>query len=283
MENIRIYAFADEASGESLGQIRAMERNGLQGIELRGTEFGNVSDLSFVAACLLRKRFSDAKLKVWSLGSPIGKIGVGDDFVAHLEKFRNTLEIAKLMGAENIRLFSFYIPRDKTYEECRGEVMDRLGKMVEMAAAYNVTLCHENEKGIYGDDAVHCLDILKTFPTIKGIFDPANFVQCGQETLAAWEMLKPYIKYMHIKDALTDGRVVPAGCGAGNLKPIVSDFIARGGRDFTIEPHLTVFKGLSGLERAGEESKVGEVYTYPDSDSAFDAACNAFKKLISEI
>lgn len=283
MENIKIYAFADEASGESSGQIKAMQRNNLDGIELRGTEFGNVSDLSFVAACLLRKKFGEAGLKVWSLGSPIGKIGVWDDFSTHLEKFRNTLELSKLMGAENIRLFSFYIPKDKSYAECRGEVMDRLGRMVEMASAYNVTLCHENEKGIYGDDAEHCLDILKTFPAIKGIFDPANFVQCNQDTLAAWEMLKPYIKYMHIKDALPDGRVVPAGCGAGNLKAIVKDFIAAGGRDFTIEPHLTVFKGLSELERAGDESKVGEVYTYPDSDTAFDAACNAFKKLVGEI
>lgn len=283
MENIKIYAFADEASGESQGQIRAMLRNSLDGIELRGTEFGNVSDLSFVAACLLRKRLSDAGLKIWSLGSPIGKIGVWDDFDSHIEKFRNTLELSKVMGAENIRLFSFYIPKGKSFAECRGEVMDRLGRMVQMASAYKVTLCHENEKGIYGENAENCLDILKTYPSIKGIFDPANFVQCGVDTLAAWEMLKPYIKYMHIKDALEDGRVVPAGCGAGNVKEIVKDFIAMGGRDFTIEPHLTVFKGLSHLERAGEESKVGEVYSYPDSDTAFDAACDAFKKLISEI
>lgn len=55
MGNIKIYAFADEASGEVDGQIRALKRNSLDGIELRNTEMGNVSDLSFVAACLIRK------------------------------------------------------------------------------------------------------------------------------------------------------------------------------------------------------------------------------------
>ena len=281
MQNIRIFAFADEASGTVDGQITAMKRNSLDGVELRGTELGNVSDLSFVAACLIRQKLNDAGLKVWSLGSPMGKIGIGDDFARHLEKFRATLEISKVLGAQNIRMFSFYVPKGKE-DEYRGAVIDRIGKLVEMAADYDVTLCHENEKGIYGDNAERCLDLLKTFPQLKGVFDPANFVQCGVGTLSAWEMLKPYIKYMHIKDALADGRVVPAGAGIGNVARITEEFIAMGGREFTIEPHLTVFKGLAELEREGEKSKVGD-YSYPDSDTAFDAACSAFKDILKGI
>lgn len=281
MQNIRIFAFADEASGTVDGQITAMKRNSLDGVELRGTELGSVSDLSFVAACLIRQKLNDAGLKVWSLGSPMGKIGIGDDFARHLEKFRATLEISKVLGAQNIRMFSFYVPKGKE-DEYRGAVIDRIGKLVEMAADYDVTLCHENEKGIYGDNAERCLDLLKTFPQLKGVFDPANFVQCGVDTLSAWEMLKPYIKYMHIKDALADGRVVPAGAGIGNVARITEEFIAMGGREFTIEPHLTVFKGLSELEREGEKSKVGD-YSYPDSDTAFDAACSAFKDILKGI
>lgn len=281
MQNIKIFAFADEASGTVDGQITAMKRNSLDGVELRGTDLGNVSDLSFVAACLIRQKLNDAGLKVWSLGSPIGKIGIGDDFARHLEKFRSTLEISKVLGAENIRMFSFYVPKGKE-DEYRNAVIDRMGKLLEMAASYDVTLCHENEKGIYGDNAERCLDLLKTFPQLKGVFDPANFVQCGVDTLAAWDMLKPYIKYMHIKDALADGRVVPAGAGIGNVAKITEEFISMGGREFTIEPHLTVFKGLSELEREGEKSKVGD-YAYPDSDSAFDAACNAFKDILKGI
>ena len=281
MQNIRIFAFADEASGTVDGQITAMKRNSLDGVELRGTELGNVSDLSFVAACLIRQKLNDAGLKVWSLGSPMGKIGIGDDFARHLEKFRATLEISKVLGAQNIRMFSFYVPKGKE-DEYRGAVIDRIGKLVEMAADYDVTLCHENEKGIYGDNAERCLDLLKTFPQLKGVFDPANFVQCRVDTLSAWEMLKPYIKYMHIKDALADGRVVPAGAGIGNVARITEEFIAMGGREFTIEPHLTVFKGLSELEREGEKSKVGD-YSYPDSDTAFDAACSAFKDILKGI
>ena len=127
-----------------------------------------------------------------------------------------------------------------------------------------------------------CLTILKAMPTLKGIFDPANFVQCGQDTLEAWSLLKPCIKYMHIKDARKNGSVVPAGEGAGNVRAIVSDFLANGGRDFTIEPHLAVFDGLSALERKDEKSNVGD-FVYESNEQAFAAAVSAFRKIAEEV
>lgn len=38
MEKLRVFAFADEASPAISGQIAAMERNGLQGLEIRGVD-----------------------------------------------------------------------------------------------------------------------------------------------------------------------------------------------------------------------------------------------------
>jgi len=283
MKTLNIFAFADEASQALAGQIDAMKRNGLNGLEIRNLEAGNVSDLSDVQAREARKILEGEGLSVWSIGSPIGKIDiVSGDYKAHLEKFRHTLEIANILGAENLRMFSFYIPRGEASEKYKNEVMDRLGEMVEIAQGSGIVLCHENEKGIYGDNAGRCLEILREFPSIKGIFDPANFIQCGQEIPGAWQQLAPYIKYLHIKDALPDGSVVPAGHGEGHLAEILADFIERGGTAVTIEPHLAVFDGFSGLERAGEKSNLGK-YTYPSSDAAFDAACNALKEILCQI
>ena len=95
----------------------------------------------------------------------------------------------------------------------------------------------------------------------------------------AWEMLKERVHYLHIKDALADGQVVPAGRGIGNVKAILSDFIARGGEDLTIEPHLKVFDGLNALERDNARSAVGG-YLYDSNDQAFDAACAALRELL---
>lgn len=278
--SINIYAFADEASSNIDEQIIALKRNGLNGLEIRNVDGVNVSDITVEKAKEVKHKLQENGLITWSIGSPIGKIDIEkDDFSAHTEKLKHTLEIAEILGAENIRLFSFFIPKDKNPADYKEEVINRLGTFLDLAKGTGITLCHENEKGIYGDIPERCLEIHKAVPELKGIFDPANYVQSGADTLKAWDMLKSYIYYMHIKDAKLDSTVVPAGQGDGNVKEIVKSFIEKGGSTFTIEPHLTVFEGFSHLERKGEKSVISE-YGYPDSNTAFDAACEAFKKLL---
>lgn len=280
MDVIKIYAFADEASPNIDEQITALKRNGLDGLEIRNVDGVNVSDITLEKAKEVKTKLDANGLITWSIGSPIGKIDIEkDDFSAHTEKLKHTLEIAEILGAENIRLFSFFIPKDKNPADYKEEVINRLGTFLDLAKGTGITLCHENEKGIYGDIPERCLEIHKALPGLKGIFDPANYVQSGADTLKAWDMLKNYIYYMHIKDAKLDGTVVPAGMGDGNVEKVIKNFIEKGGNSFTIEPHLTVFEGFSHLERKGETSVITE-YGYPDSNTAFDAACDAFKNLL---
>ncbi|MDE6747206.1 MAG: sugar phosphate isomerase/epimerase, partial [Oscillospiraceae bacterium] len=221
----------------------------------------------------IRKKLEDSRLAVWSVGSPFGKIGIEDDFVPHIEKFKRNLETAEILGAEHMRIFSFYVPND-TAENYSEEVMSRLEKFQSAAKGSGVILCHENEKGIYGDIADRCGVIHQNFPEIKAVFDPANFIQCGQDTKAAWEILAPYVEYIHIKDALADGSVVPAGKGLGNIPYILENYR---GNVLTVEPHLSVFSGFEKLEQNGE---LHGKYCYPSSEKAFDAAIAALKKLI---
>lgn len=277
---MKIYAFADEASANIDEQIKAMKENKLDGLEIRNVDGVNISRITKEKAKEARKKLDDAGLRVWTIGSPIGKIDIEkDDFALHTEKFRHTLELADILGAENIRLFSFF-----TSAENRGsykdKVIERLGAFCEIAKGSGITLCHENEKGIYGDIPERCLEIHKALPEMKAIFDPANYVQCEVDTLKAWEMIKPYVKYLHIKDALADGKVVPAGKGIGNVKFILDDYIRNGGDSVTVEPHLTVFDGLKALEKEGDTSVVGEVYKYSSNTEAFTAAVSALRELI---
>ena len=229
----------------------------------------------------MRRWLDDAGLVTWAIGSPIGKIGIEEDFEAHLDRLRHVVDVARALGARNVRMFSFYVPEGRA-EEYRGAVLERLRRMAEACAGSGVTLCHENEKGIYGDTAARCLDIHRSVPELAGVFDPANFIQCGQDTAEAWTLLKPHVRYLHIKDALADGSVVPAGAGIGHVRDIVADFLACGGCAMTLEPHLKVFDGLAALERGNGGSAVGR-YAYGSGDDAFDAACAALKEILNAI
>lgn len=284
MSKFNIYAFADEASPNIDEQIIAMKRNSLQGLEIRNVDGTNIGDITKEKAKEVRKKMDDAGLITWSIGSPMGKIDIKDDFSPHLEKFKNLLEITEILGAKNIRLFSFFMPENDDYDNYKNEVTDRLGKFIEAAKGTGINLCHENEKGIFGDNAKRCLELFKALPELKGIFDPANFVQCGQDTLDAWEMLKDYIHYMHIKDAFSGGAVVPAGKGDGNIPYIAKEYMKMGKSDFTMEPHLAVFSGLDGLEKDGNTSDIGTAeYVFKDNDEAFDTACTIFKQIIMKV
>lgn len=277
---MKIYAFADEASANIDKQIKAMKENRLDGLEIRNVDSVNIAEISDSKAKEVRKKLDNACLRVWTIGSPIGKIDIEkDDFTLHTEKFKRTLELADILGAENIRLFSFFTPAENR-DSYKDEVIERLGTFCEIAKGSGITLCHENEKGIYGDIPERCLEIHKALPEMKAIFDPANYVQCEVDTLKAWEMIKPYIKYLHIKDALADGSVVPAGRGIGNVEFILGDYIRNGGDSVTVEPHLTVFDGLKGLEKEGDASVIGEVYKYATAKEAFSAAVSALREIL---
>ena len=284
MKNPQVFAFADEASPMIDGQIKAIQRNGLQGLEIRSVDGENVSGITIEKAKEVYQKINDAGLSVWSIGSPIGKIDIiKDSFSEHLDVLKRTIDIAREMKCGNIRMFSFYLPKDQEPGSFKNEVMDRLHQMAEMTAGSGVQLCHENEKGIYGDNAVRCCEILSEVPEIAGVFDPANFVQCGQDTLEAWKLLKNHIKYLHIKDAMfADGSVVPAGKGEGNVPAIVKAYMEMGGVCMTVEPHLKVFGGLKALEREGEETRMGNRFVFETNDEAFDAACAALRAILAE-
>ena len=276
MNKFKFAAFADEAGSSLEAQICAMKRNGIDFLEIRGVDGKNVSDLTPSEAKEISSRLSEEGLGVWSIGSPYGKISAEDDFAPHLEKFRRSLEVCNILGASHVRLFSFFMPKDRNPLDYEGEVTERLYGFVRAAEGTGTVLCHENEKGIFGDIADRCVRIHKAVPELKAVFDPANFIQCGQDVPEAWDKLKGYVEYLHIKDALPDGKVVPSGKGIGHIKDILSEY---NGKVLTIEPHLTVFAGLKGLEREGDTSNIDE-FAYPTADTAFDAACNALRKIL---
>lgn len=280
MSNIKLCAFADEAGDALSEQIKAMQENAIELLELRSIDNKNVTKFTNDEVKEYKKQLDDAGIKVWSIGSPIGKVQITDDFNIDLDLCKRTVEIADMFEAKSIRMFSFYGTNGSA--EYKDTVMERLAMYVETTKGTDVTLCHENEKGIYGDVASRCLEIHQNVPELKCVFDPANYVQCGQDTLEAWDMLEPYVFYGHIKDSLADGNIVPPGKGIGHIAEYLPKFAAKGCKVLTLEPHLALFSSLKSLETPGEESKVG-LYHFETKREAFDCAVNSLKNIIKEI
>jgi len=277
-----ISGFSDEISKYVDEQFAHLNRLGIRYFEPRQIDESNIADLTDEKLEELKQKMEQYGISVSSIGSPIGKIQITDPMEPHLDKLRRVIHIAKELGTRYIRVFSFFMPKGEDPSLYREEVMRRMKLMVEMAEQEDVVLLHENEKGIYGDVALRCKEIFDEIdsPNLKGVFDPANFVQCGDVTYPdGFRLLKEHIVYMHIKDALWDGSVVPAGMGEGHFEEILTELAEDGYEGFlSLEPHLGSFEGLAKLEQEDTMLKLEK------SDSGkFTLAYETLKKLIDKV
>lgn len=248
--------FADEISPDLDTQLDTVVDLGLKFIELRSAWDVNVLDLSAEQRAQVAAGLADRGLQVSSIGSPIGKIGITEDFAPHLDRMRHAADVAREFQAPFLRLFSFFIPKGEDPAPHRDEVMRRMDALAQVGAAAGVMLVHENEKGIYGDVPSRCHDIVTTVDNehLTLAWDAANYVQCGVRPFTdGYELLRPHTTYIQIKDArLADGSVVPAGQGDGESRETIRALRADGFDGFfSLEPHLAAvgtFGGYSGPE-----------------------------------
>ena len=287
MAKFYLSAFADEAGGGIKNQIEALKAHGMTHLEPRGLDEGNISLYTKKQAKELKKILDENEIGISAIGSHYGKIKITEDFNEHFENFKNCVEVANILGTQRIRMFSFYFSENEKYENYKDEVFKRIEKMCDYSLTQGVYCCHENEKGIYGDNAERCYELLSTFKgKLKGVFDPANFIQCGVDILPAFELLKDYIDYLHIKDCVySDGSIRPAGLGDGKIPELLKRFneTHNGDTFLTLEPHLKVFDGLKDLEEeGGTADKLKDDFTYKTNREAFDVAANALKSCLEK-
>ncbi len=275
---MRLCAFADEAGSALSEQIAALKRNGIDLLEIRGIGDKNIKDITPAEAREIKKQLDDNGISVWSIGSPIGKYSLGLDIAPHLEDHRRVLENADILGAKHIRMFSFYPADGDSREATEEKVFASLDKLLTLTPK-EIILCHENEKAIFAETPEDCVRIHKAFPAIRAVFDPANFVQCGVDTVEAWNALKSYVEYIHIKDASDAETNVPAGEGLGRIPEIIKLYRAQGGSVMTLEPHLALFGGFAALEKNEQEKQ----FAYANQTEAFDAGVAALKKILEVI
>lgn len=269
---IELCAFADEASACFTEQLSVLKEHGISKIELRGLDGKNVSKLTDDEAFAYAAQLRASGIGVWSIGSPLGKVPLSSA-KEHMTEVRRVCELAQIFGARRVRMFSFY----EAGEE-KEAVIEALREMTEIANSYGVVLCHENEKGIYGDTPARVCEILDALPSLRSVFDPANYIQCGVSVPDALNTLFARTDYFHVKDVVSaTGELVPAGYGDGAIAALIAAITASG-RDavLTVEPHLRSFDGYAEID--GEEMK--HRFHFKNGKESFAAAVNALKELL---
>lgn len=281
MAQFLLSAFADEADTSLQGQIDALRRNGIYNLEPRNVG-GAILEKTTDELKEIRKTLDANGIGVPSLGSPIGKVGIREDFEAYLPTFGKALDACRILGAKRMRVFSFFVGQEEL-SECRDEVLRRMNVLLDLAEEAGVTLCHENESKIYGQNPPEVRDLLRSLPRLEGVFDAANFVMNGQDPMEGFEATLPRLGYLHVKDASFAQRCIqPVGMGDGRYEEILRRVDRATDRTvlLTLEPHLHIFEIFNKIDA---HSALRTGIDFSDSDEAFDYAAAALKNLLTKI
>ncbi len=281
MARFVLSAFADEAGNLLSEQISALKKNDISCIEPRMIDEKSLLLFSDDELRAIKAEFDKNGIKVSSLGSPIGKYPIDKPFEEHLEDFWRALRICEIFETKNMRMFSFFVDRDKLKEN-REEVIKRLTELVKIASEKGIRLCHENESEIYGQMPSEVSDLLTSVDGLYGVFDAANYRMNNADVIEGINATLIRLGYVHIKDAIfSEQAIVPAGEGEGKIAEIL-DIVDKSTDEvvyLTLEPHLRLFGAYSNIDKHELRGR----HEFKDNRESFNFAANALKDILVSI
>lgn len=255
----KISAFGDEIDADLETQLTVLNQLDIAYLDLRGAWDKNVLHMEDDDLVQVNALCAAHNISIACLGSPIGKSPIEKPIDYELNNLRQMMHIGELVNCHRVRVFSFYPPDrhdNAHHDDYVDESVARLIKLAELAGSGGFKLYLENEAGIVTDTLARSQAVIEAVrsPHLQFLWDSANFIREHEENVVerGWPLLGQYVGFIHLKDAvLSDGRMVTAGEGDGQIDILLQKLMARGYQGFlTLEPHLKIAGHSTGHSSA---------------------------------
>jgi sugar phosphate isomerase/epimerase len=277
--------FADEASSDFDGQLKATKELGWKNIEVRrlcGGTLASITDSQFDEVC--------AKLEEYGIsfncyGSGIGNwakpITAPPD--SSYEEMRKAIPRMQKLGIKFIRIMSFSVAKELREKDFRDEVVKRINVIAKMAEDSGITCVHENCNSWGSLSLEHTLRLIEgvNSPAFKLVYDTGNPVfeddvrgKPPYRKQSSWEFydaVREHVIYVHIKDGrIVDGKNVytfPSE-GDGDVRKILKDLLKNGyDGGFSMESHMITSNNDKSISE--EEKQVNMYKNYVEYGHRF--------------
>lgn len=197
---------------------------GLDGLEIRSVNDKGPFEFTKKDVQEIKLIARDKGLEITALSSPFFKCSLDDEreIQNHVEGLKRCLEWCKILETNLVRGFCFW--KQGELDEHLSKIAGKFEKVVRLLEDNGVTMVLEADPAVFASNSTTLVKVLKAVnhQNIMGLYDPGNYVHDPLEESPfplGYELLKPYIRHMHLKDAtkLSDGSIEGTPIGQGDV------------------------------------------------------------------
>ncbi|MDO4608337.1 MAG: sugar phosphate isomerase/epimerase family protein [Clostridia bacterium] len=191
-------------------------RHGLDCIEIRSLNDRSPFDFFDSDIDQIMQAAQKYNLQICAVSAPLFKCDFNDirTTETHIEKFEKCAIRANKMGAKYVRGFDFWESGVSLVER-----VEKFIKIAEICEKYDIICVLESDPAVHSSTPHKLAKLLKEINNqrIRALFDPGNEVWVTEKASTdAYEVLKPYIAHIHVKDAdIIDGKPDAVKVGTG--------------------------------------------------------------------
>lgn len=209
---------SDEVS-QDLPIVRTFVRDfQLPGIELRSYAGRAFKDLTNADVAAIRTAAQEDGWRIFGCSTPVFKCGIDDAkaIAEHREIFKRSVDVARTLGADLLRLFTFLRQPNPLEPGRLARVAEQLHGLVDLAKGSGVRIGIENEHSCLTGTVEEMEAILALVPSpqVGAIWDPCNVLyvpDAPPPQPANIARLAPRLFHVHVKDSIRRPPATPGG------------------------------------------------------------------------
>lgn len=212
----------DEISQDLKVAAQMAREYGLKGLEIRSVNEKNPFEMNGDDTRYIKTVADDFGLQICAVSSPMYKCDYADLPTRHRheECFRRMMETMHQWNVTLIRTFNFFNLNDGG--AALPEIAELYQKLADIAQDAGVTMLLESEPSVNAINIARLCDFLKMVnrKSVQAVYDPGNEladVTAPPPYPNGYELLRPYIRHVHIKDLKRGSEMTPAPLGEGDV------------------------------------------------------------------
>ncbi|MCI8441199.1 MAG: sugar phosphate isomerase/epimerase [Provencibacterium sp.] len=216
----RLGVITDEISQDLDTALKLAREFSLDGVEIRSVWERGPFELTEQEGSAIAEKVRKAGMEVCAISAPFFKCSLEDEeeVSAHLRGLERCIRLADQLGTRLIRGFPFWDS---------GRLADRLPLIAErfsqparMLEKAGMTLLLESDPSVHACNGEQLAQVLKAVdcPQIQALWDPGNDIYAPVPERPfpdGYRALRPYIRHVHLKDAVKGPDGQAAGCRFG--------------------------------------------------------------------